>query len=312
LRRGLLGLLTLWLVSILVFAATQVLPGNAAYAVLGHSANSESVHALERELGLNRSATAQYFSWLGGLLRGNAGVSLAARLPVTQLVNPRIANSAALIVLSAILATVLGVAVGVLSASRRDSVLDHGLAVYMLAITALPEFIVGVVLVIFFSTSVLHVLPAVSLVPAGQTVWSNPRELVLPVATLVLVTFPYIGRMSRGAMIDALESEYCEMAVLKGMTRTHILLRHAAPNAVAPAIQVVGLTLLYLAGGIVVVEYVFNFPGIGSALVGAVANRDIPTIQYTVIVLAAFYVCVNIVTDLLVLVVSPRRRLPRN
>lgn len=311
-RRAALGVITLWVVSVLVFAATEVLPGNAAYAILGHSANAQSVHALERQLGLDQPVVSQYFSWLTGLLHADAGVSLAAREPVTQLVNPKIANSAALILLSALVATVFGVAIGVLSAAHRDSAFDHGTSVVMLASTALPEFIVGVALVIIFATSVFHILPAVSLVPAGSTIWSSPKELVLPVATLSIVTIPYVARMTRGAMTDALESDYCEMATLKGSTRLSVLLNHAAPNAIAPTIQVLGLTLLYLAGGIVVVEYVFNFPGIGTALVGAVSDRDIPTIQYTVLVLAAFYVVVNIVTDLLVLLVSPRRRMPRS
>ena len=310
-RRAALGVVTLWLVSILVFVATQVLPGNAAYAVLGHDANPLAVHALERQLGLDRSATSQYFRWLGHLLRGNPGMSLAAREPVTQLIDPKLVNSAILIAVSAILATIVGTGLGVLAAYKRDTLLDHALSVSMLGITSLPEFIVAVVLVILFSTTVLHWLPATSLLAYGQSAYQSPRELILPVATLVLVTFPYIARMTRAALIDAMEGEYCQMATLKGAPRSQVLLRHAAPNAVAPTIQVIGLMLLYLAGGIVVVEYIFNFPGIGSALVAAVSGRDVPTIQYAVLILAAFYVCVNIATDLLVLAASPRRRLPR-
>jgi peptide/nickel transport system permease protein len=158
---------------------------------------------------------------------------------------------------------------------------------------------------------VMHALPAVSVLPGGSKPWDHPDALVLPVATLVLVIAPYVFRMMRGAMIEALESDYVELAELKGLSRHRVLL-HAVLNAIAPTIQVIGLNLLYLAGGIVVVEYVFNYPGIGQALVAAVSNRDIPVIQMIVLVLAGFYVFVNIVSDVLVLLVTPRRRLRRS
>jgi peptide/nickel transport system permease protein len=162
-----------------------------------------------------------------------------------------------------------------------------------------------------FSTVVSHLLPAVSLLPPGTYAWSQPELLILPVATLVIVIVPYIFRMMRAAMIEALESDYVEMARLKGVPEWQIVLVHALPNAIAPTIQVIGLNFLYLAGGVVVVEYVFNFPGIGQGLVFAVDNRDIPVIQLIVVVLAAFYVCVNIVSDVIALLASPRRRIPR-
>jgi peptide/nickel transport system permease protein len=152
----------------------------------------------------------------------------------------------------------------------------------------------------------------VSVITPGTPPWSSPSELVLPVATLVIVIVPYIFRMMRGAMIDSLESDYVEMARLKGMPKWRVLLVHALPNALAPTIQVIGLTFLYLAGGVVVVEYVFNYPGLGQELVAAVSDRDIPVIQFIVLILAAFYVAVNILTDVVSLAASPRRRLPRS
>jgi peptide/nickel transport system permease protein len=311
-KRSLIGILTLVLVSILVFAATQILPGNAASAVLLNTATPQRLHALEVQLGLTRPAVDQYWTWLTGVLHGNFGKSLANGQPVSTLIGGRILNSLALVVLAGAIGTLIGVGLGVLAAARRDSVFDHVLSVTALAVTALPEFVVAVVLVIFFAAVVIHWFPAVSVFTPGTPPWSNPRELVLPVATLVIVVVPYVFRMMRASMIDALESDYVQMAQLKGVPRWRVLLFHALPNAIAPTIQVIGLTFLYLAGGVVVVEYLFNYPGLGQALVSAVSDRDIPQIQAIVLVLAAFYIAVNILTDVIALAVSPRRRLPRS
>ena len=180
-----------------------------------------------------------------------------------------------------------------------------------LSVTGLPEFVIGIVLVIFFATVVFRVLPGVSVLPPGTYAWSQPNLLVLPVLSLIIIIFPYIFRMTRAAMIEALETEYVEMARLKGTSPRRVLLTHALPNALPPVVQVVGLTFLYLAGGIVIVEEVFNYPGLGHGLVDAVTARDIPVIQFTVLALAAFYVVVNIVADVIALALTPRRRVPR-
>lgn len=311
-KRTGLGVLTLWLVSMLVFAATQVLPGNAAYAVLQNTATPQRLHALEAQLHLNRPAVAQYWAWLSGILHGDLGTSLANGVSVSTLIGSRIVNSAVLVVAAGVIGTFLGVGLGVLAAARRDSWLDHVLSVTALAVTALPEFVVAVILVLIFAALVWHFFPAVSVFPPGVPPWSNPSELVLPVATLVIVIVPYEYRMMRAAMIDALESDFAEMARLKGLPTWRVLLVHALPNAIAPTIQVIGLNFLYLAGGVVVVEYVFNYPGLGQALVAAVSDRDIPVIQFIVLILAAFYVAVNILTDIVSIAASPRRRLPRS
>ena len=311
LRRGALGVLTLLLVSIVVFAATVILPGNAARAVLKNSATPERIRAVEAQLHLDRPATVQYWTWMTGVLRGDFGNSLANGQPVSHLVGGRIENSAVLVVLAGVLGTVIALLLGVLAAARRDGWLDNSISVISLAVTALPEYVVAIALVIVFATNVSHVFPAISVIPPGQRTWSSPSALFLPVATLVIVIVPYIFRMMRGAMIEALESDYVEMANLKGVRRVRVLMVHSLPNAIAPTIQVIGLSFLYLAGGIVVVEYVFNYPGLGQGLVNAVSNRDIPMIQFIVLVLAAFYVVMNIVTDVVTLWVTPRRRLPR-
>ncbi len=311
-QRTLLGFLTLFLVSLIVFVATQVLPGNAAYAVLGQTATPRSLHLLEHRLGLDRPAIEQYWSWITGLAHGDLGTSLVGQQQrVGALVWPRVVNSAVLVVLAGVIGSVLGVLLGLFAALRRDRPSDHVLSVAALAVTSLPEFAVAIALVFVFATNVFRVLPAVSPIPPGQKPWDEPRMLVLPVMTLVIVVVPYIFRMMRAASIEALESDYVEMARLKGLPKTAVLLRHALPNALPATIQAIGLTFLYLAGGIVLVEYVFAYPGIGAGLVDAVTDKDIPVIQFIVILLAAFYVFINIASDVVSLMATPRRRIPR-
>lgn len=306
-----LGIITLFAVTIVIFLATQALPGNAAYAVLGHTATPQRLHALEQALHLNRSVPSQYGSWIGGVLGGNFGHSLANGEAVSTLIGPRLLNSAVLVVAAGLIGSVVAGVLGMIAAARRDTWFDHICSVVLLAVTALPEFVIAIALVIVFSVVVLHALPAVSNIPPGTHPWNNLEALILPTATLALVIAPYMFRMVRGAMIEALESDYVEMAQLKGLPRWRVLFVHALPNSLPPIVQVLGLNLLYLAGGIVVVEYVFNYPGIGAALVDAVDNRDIPTIQFIVLMLAAFYVLVNIATDVVALMATPRRRVAR-
>jgi peptide/nickel transport system permease protein len=310
-QRVALGLVTLWVVSVVIFAATQVLPGNAAVAILGHSATPAQLHSLEKQLHLDRSVYNQYGTWISGLLSGNPGTSLVNGTSVWSIVRPAAINSAVLVVLSGLIGSFIGVLLGALMALRKDSFMDQASSVVALAVTALPEFVVAIGLIIVFATVVWPVLPAVSLVPPDSYAWSEPRELVLPVATLVVVIVPYIFRMTRAATIEALASDYVEMARLKGLYSWRVLALHALPNAIAPVVQVLGLSFLYLAGGIVVVEFVFAFPGIGQSLVSAVSNRDVPVIQAIILLLAGFYVFVNIVTDVVALMAAPRRRLPR-
>lgn len=309
--RAMIGVLTLFVVSVVVFLATQVLPGNAAYAVLGHMATPQSVKALELQLHLDRGVVEQYWLWISGMLGGNLGTSLANDQPVWGQVSPLLVNSAVLVVVAGVIGTAVGIVGGAIAALRKDGWFDQISSLLLLADTSLPEFVVAIALIVFSATVVFHVLPAVSPIPPGEYAWNQPRLLVLPVATLVVVIVPYIHRMMRAAMIEALESDYVEMSRLKGVPEWQVVVVHAFPNSIAPTIQVVGLSFLYLAGGIVIVEDVFNYPGIGQGLVNAVSARDIPVIQFIVVVLAAFYVVMNIFTDVIALLVSPRRRIAR-
>jgi peptide/nickel transport system permease protein len=307
-RRILLGLLTLFLVSVVVFAATQALPGNAATAILGRNATPARVAALTRQLHLNESAVSQYLHWLGDILHGNLGISAATQEAVTHYISSRIANSAFLVLVSAIVAIPLSIVLGVLMAMRRDKPLDHVISVTTLALAALPDFVIGILLVVLLGTSVVHFLPAVSLIPPGEHAWNVPKEVILPAATLVLAVTPYISRIMRASMVEVLESDYVTMARLKGLPGRTVIWRHAVPNAIVPAIQVSALQLAYMAGGIVLVEYVFSYPGVGAALVDAVGNRDVPVVQALTLIIAAVYVVVNLGADLFTIVATPRLR----
>jgi peptide/nickel transport system permease protein len=306
-----LGLLSVVLVGVLTYVATRLLPGDAAAAVLGQYATPESLAALRAELGLDQSLVPGLFSWFGDFVTGHYGDSLATRGPVTDLVLPRLQNSAVLIVVVALLSTLVGVVAGVVAAHRRDGKFDDTASTLALVVSALPEFVVGVFVIFVFSLGIFSWFPAVSIISPQERIWDQPTKLVLPALTLVIVTMPYMFRMVRAAMIEALTSDYAEVAQLKGASTRRLLFGHALPNAIAPAIQVFGLNLLYLAGGIVLVETVFQYPGIGLALASAVQNRDVPVLQFIVVLLAILYVTLNILTDLLVLLSTPRRRAPR-
>lgn len=309
LRRTLLGLLTLFLVSIVVFGATQVLPSDPARAILGRNATPEALASLRRQLHLGQPVVQQYLRWLGGIVRGDLGDSLAARgQPVTALIGKRVQNSAYLMLLAALVSVPLSIAVGAVSARRRDGPFDHATSVAMLGLAALPEFVVGIALVVLFGTSVFQWLPAVSLIPPDSSPLSHLKELVLPTTALVLAVTPYIARIMRASMVEVLESDFVEMARLKGMSERKVVWRHAVPNAIAPAIQVIALNVAYLAGGIVVVEFVFGYPGIGAGFVDAVANRDLPVVQALAILIAAVYVFLNVCADVATILVSPRLR----
>ncbi len=308
LRRLALGVATLLFVSVLVFLATQALPGDAARAILGRTATPERLAALRDQLHLDRPVIEQYLGWLAGVVVGNLGSSLADQRPVTELLAGRVANSTVLLLVSAAISIPLSLGIGIASAIRRDSPLDHAWAAASLVLAALPEFVVGTILILLFATAVFHVLPPVSLVPPGAGALARPAVVVLPALTLALAVAPYISRIMRASMIEVLQSDYVEMAWLKGLSERDVILRHAMPNAIVPAVHVIALQLAYLAGGVVVVEYLFSYPGIGGALVDAVANRDVPVVQAVVLLIAALYVLVNLAADVVTILVTPRLR----
>jgi peptide/nickel transport system permease protein len=307
-RRLLLGLIVLALVSVVVFAATQALPGDPARAILGRSATPQSLAALRKQLHLDRPVFEQYWTWLTGLLHGDFGRSLAAQEPVAKLLAPKLVNSSVLVLISAVVSIPLSVAIGSWAALKRERIFDSVSSSLLLVLAALPEFVVAVALVIFLATTVFNFLPAISNIPPGSRPWDDPSVLVLPVLTLVIAVGPYVARIMRASMIEVLESDYVEMARLKGLPERTVLIRHALPNALGPVFQVIALNLAYLAGGIVVVEYVFNYSGIGSALQDAVVNHDLPVVQALAMLIAGVYVLLNLLADVATIMVTPRLR----
>jgi peptide/nickel transport system permease protein len=307
-RRLLLGLIVLFMVSIVVFAATQALPGDPARAILGRSATPASLAALRLKLHLDQPVFTQYWTWLTGLLRGNLGTSLAAQEPVTTLLGPKLVNSSVLVAVSAIVSIPLSIAIGSWAAFKREKIFDTLSSNLLLVLAALPEFVVAVVLILLLATTVSQVLPSVSIIPPGSGPWNHPSALVLPVLTLVIAVAPYVARIMRASMIEVLESDYIEMARLKGLPERIVLVRHALPNALGPVFQVIALNLAYLAGGIVVVEYVFAYAGIGGALQESVVNHDLPVVQALAMLIAALYVVLNLLADVATIMVTPRLR----
>ena len=307
-RRIGLGVLTLWLVSLVVFAAVIALPGDAATAILGKEATPDRVAALREQLHLNDSTVSQYLHWLGGILTFDLGNSAATQQPVTQLLSDRVGNSAFLVLVASAIAIPLSILIGVWLAMKRDKHADHVMSTVALVLASLPEFVIGIGLILIFATGVFHLFPAVSLLAPGQKAGEAPKAVVLPAATLVLAVVPYISRIMRGSMIEVLESEYVTMARLKGLPERRVIWRHAVPNAIVPAIQVAALQLAWMAGGVVVVEFVFQYPGIGAALVDAVDNRDMPVVQTVTMLAAGIYVALNLLADLATILVTPRLR----
>jgi len=305
------GALTLWVVSLLVFAATDVLPGDPAQVILGKDATPQGVAALRRELGLDRPAYTRYADWLSGVVRLDFGNSVSIGLhagadgqltgtPVSSLIAGPLRNSAILggvtLLFLVPLSFLLGTAAGVWQGSR----LDTAMQVSTLTLTALPQFVLAFILVLLFAIA-WPVLPAVSF-------HASPAALVLPVATLVGVSVAYTSRMIRAGVVQILNSDYVRVARLKGLPERSVIRRHVIPNAIAPSLQAFALMVGWLAGGLVIVEAVFAYPGIGQGMVAAVSTRDLPVVQAYTLVIAAVYVVGNLVADLLTLATNPRLR----
>ena len=308
-RRLGLSCATLFLVAATVFAATVALPGNAARAILGKSATPERLAALEKQLNLDQPPLQQFWDWLTGLLRGDLGTSLTSAEPVTSVIGTRLLNSGLLVLLATVIAVPLALVIGSWLAHNADRWVDVSAGVVTLVLVALPEFVIDIGVVIVFATTVVHVFPPVSLLAPGEHALDHPSLVVLPVLTLVVSVLPYMVRMVRVTFIEVMGSEYIEMARLKGLSERRIQLAHVLPNAIGPSLQVIAGQLAWLAGGVVLVEYVFAFPGIGQGLTTAITARDVPVIQAATVMLATFYVLTNLVADLIVVMLTPKARM---
>jgi peptide/nickel transport system permease protein len=309
-RRILAGAALLVVVSALIFGFTELLPGNAAYAILGRNATPAALAAVSRQLGLNQPSAVRYFHWLSGFVHGNLGISLTANLPVSTLIGGRIANTVILAGLALAVLIPLALLLGVVAGTNAGKAIDHVISTVSLAGIAIPDFIVATLLIYFFAVT-LKQFPPVSLVPTGETPFDHPSILVLPAATLVIVGLAYMVRMVRAGMIDTMSAEYVQLARLNGLSERRVVFRHALRNALAPTVQVTALTLQWLVGGIFIVETIFAYPGIGQGLVEAVIARDVPMIQSTAMLIAIFYVAVNIAADVIVVLLIPKLRTGR-
>jgi peptide/nickel transport system permease protein len=310
LRRLGTGLLTLWLVSVLIFVAIHILPGNAAMILEGHPGDDlpGTLQLMEKQMGLNRPLAVQYWTWLTGLLTLHWGTSLVSMTSVSFVIKTRLVNSAILALFTTAIAVPLSLGIGIYSATRSGKASDNALSLVSLCLSAIPGFVLGILLIFFFATNVFHDLPAASIVNPQVSIWDQLTVTVLPVATLVISGIPYPIRFVRASMIDILQSDYVLTARLKGLSERRVLFHHALRNGIATMIQAFALQFLFLLGGVILIETVFSYPGLGLVLVQSVNARDVPMIQTIVVMLAAFIVFGNLLTDIAVILATPRLR----
>ncbi|NDO78031.1 ABC transporter permease subunit [Kocuria indica] len=308
LKRLGISVFVLLAVSLLVFFFTLLLPGDPAQAILGQQATPERLAALREQLDLNAPWYERYLSWLGGLLVGDLGTSAATGGSVNALLASKVPASVVLMAIAAVIAIPVGLLLGTWSAMRRGRAADQGLTGISLVLAALPEFVIGVALTTLLSTTVFRLLPSVTMAAPGTRVWDYPLQLILPTLTLILVVVPYMIRMTRTTMADVLDSGYVEMARLKGLPERQVIFKHALPHAIGPVAQVIAMQLAWLAGGIVVVEFLFRYPGLGQAMVDAVNTRDVQVVQALSMIIAAFYVIVNLLADVVGILANPKLR----
>ncbi|KKW81947.1 peptide ABC transporter permease [Acinetobacter sp. AG1] len=306
--RLLSGVLVVFVISLIVFIATQALPSDPARVILGPEAPEATVQILREQLGLNDPILIQYWHWLSQLLQGNFGRSIDSNVPVVQIVQNYFGNTVALTILVIVITVPISVVLGVWLSLRRDSKLDRIIVSSSILFKAVPGFVIAIWLMMFFSTSILHILPAASLLIPEQSAFSQIEFLVLPILTLALSLIPYLMRLVRGSMIDALESDYVTSARLRGIPERRIIWKHVLPNALVPVVQGTALTIRVLLSGALIIEVVFSYPGIGNALNAAIELRDIPTIQAIVLLLTICVVAVNLIADLITTLLTPKIR----
>jgi peptide/nickel transport system permease protein len=310
-----LGLLTLFVVSIIIFSSLQFLPGDFATSVLGQSATPETVAAFRRELGLNDPAVTRYIQWIGGVLQGDFGSSFSGRSQgrereVMELIGPRLWNTLFLASMTAIIAVPLALTLGITAALYRNSFYDRMVNATTLTTISFPEFFVAYILILLLAT-LWKVFPSLANVRESTDMIDRIYMTALPALTLTLVIVAHMMRMTRAAIINLLASPYIEMARLKGISKSSVIIKHALPNAWAPIVNVIAFNLAYLVVGVVVVEVVFVYPGVGQLMVDAVTTRDIPVVQACALIFAATYILLNLFADIVSIVTNPRLLHPR-
>ncbi|MEL6640945.1 MAG: ABC transporter permease [Pseudomonadota bacterium] len=322
LQRLALGLLTLLIVSIVIFIAVNLLPGDFAQSILGQGATPEAVAAIREDLGLDRPLITRYFDWLGGILRGDLGTSFAqanfasfsgttsGATTIAEQIAPRFGNTMFLAMITAAIAVPFSIILGILAALYRNTVFDRATNIFTLSSISSPEFFLAYILILFLA--VLNpIFPSLSNIFEGMPFSERVEKSMLPALTLTLVVTAHMMRMTRAAIINLLASPYIEMARLKGLSPMRVIVKHALPNALAPIINVIALNLAYLITGVVVVEVVFVYPGIGQLFVDSVKIRDIPVVQACCLIFASAFILLNLTADIMSILSNPRLRHPK-
>jgi peptide/nickel transport system permease protein len=306
-RRLALGLVTLWVLSVLIFVGTHILPGNPGRSMLGPFASPEAVQALNKDLGADKPLLTQYATWISDVAHGDLGTSFAFKRPVGDLIATAMGQSSKLALLAFVMVVPLGILGGVIAALNAGKPVDRIISVGGLSAAVMPEFVGGIVLIIIFGLW-LNVLPISARWPPGTGLLSQVQYLLMPALALVLVLFGYIARMARAGTVAALDADYTRTAVLKGLPRRTVVWRHVLRNALLPTITVIATQVGYLIGGLVVIERLFNYNGVGELILNAARNKDYPQLQSTVLVIGVVYMVATLAADILYSILNPRIR----
>ena len=309
-QRVALGIMLLFAASILIFVGTMMLPGDVAQQILGQSATPESLANLRRELGLNEPPVSRYFSWLGGFLTGDLGTALTNGRDIAESLGSRLSNTLFLAFWAALISVPLAIFLGLLAVRYKDRWPDKLISAVTLTTISIPEFMIGYVLIYWISIQ-LGWFSSVAIINDGMSLWQKLNAIAIPVMVLTLVVLAHMMRMTRAAILNVMQSAYIETAELKGMRMLSIIRKHAFPNAIAPIVNVVMLNLAYLVVGVVVVEVVFAYPGMGQYLVDHVSKRDVPVVQACGLIFAAVYIGLNLIADIVSILANPRLRHPK-
>ena len=309
-RRLIIGVIIILVISGLVFAGTELLPGDVAKAILGQAATPEAVANIRERLGLNDPAITRYLRWLWGILHGDLGTSLTTEIPVRELIADRIHNTFLIAGITASVAVPLAITLGLIASNFPNGPIDRAISSATLVGVSMPDFLVAVLLVSIFAVQ-LGWLPAIATLRTGSDFSQIARALTLPVLALCITNIAHMARMTRTAVLGVLSSPAIEMAILKGVPRSRVLLVHALPNALAPIVNVVALNMAYFISGVVVIEVMFNISGLGKLMVDAVATRDIPLVQACAMIFCGTYVLLNLTADVISILANPRLRHPK-
>jgi peptide/nickel transport system permease protein len=309
-QRIALGLLTLFVVSLLIAFGVELLPGDLAQEILGQGATPEGLRVLRLQLGLDTPPHIRYLDWLGGMVTGDMGLSLANKRPISELIGPRLSNTLFLGGFAALIAIPVALILGILAALYRNSLYDRAVNIFTLTSISFPEFFIAYILILFFAIK-LGWFPGISNVSKELEFIDKLYRTLLPAASLTLVVVAHMMRMTRTSIINLLSSPYIEMAQLKGIKPLRIITRHALPNALAPIVNVIAINLAYLVVGVVIVEVVFVYPGLGQLLVDSVSKRDVPVVQACSMIFASVYILLNLSADIISIVTNPRLLYPR-